>query len=253
MGIPEAALLCPQPPRLGSRLQVGVHSTDRAASTSLASPSVCQVMAARLKKAALFSRVALTSLPAGLFQKTSPHRLRSSLRPQVHAHIQWGMCALRQSRKKPACGGAGPGKSRARSQGALRNAPSDEKCRGQLPVGFMLPFGGRQPSELECGEGGWFLCRNSVGEGASDAVCCVRAKAQGTRLRGCPGDHLQGYRLLWEKPPPKGPHPASRVLRKASSSILVLIAYNMLGTLQPEWSGSIKSERPQEDRKDSSH
>lgn len=30
MGILEAALLCPQPPRLGPRLQVGVHSTDRA-------------------------------------------------------------------------------------------------------------------------------------------------------------------------------------------------------------------------------
>lgn len=138
----EAALLCPQPRYAGSRLQVGGPINPTGLSTSLASPSVCQEMAARLKKATLFSRVALTSLPAGLFQ-TSPHRFCSSVRPQAHAHIQWGMCTLRQSRKEPSAepagGGAGPGKSRARSQGALRNAPSKEKCWRQLPVGFMLP------------------------------------------------------------------------------------------------------------------
>lgn len=151
------------------------------ASTSLASPSVCQAMVARLKKAALFSSVALTSLPAGSFQTTSPHRLRSSLSPQAHTHIQGGLYTLRQSRKEPEPLPSLPGKSRARSPGALRNAPS-EKCRGQLPVGLMLPppfLGGRQASALECGERGWFLCRNSMGEGTSDVGYVQRLRGSG--------------------------------------------------------------------------
>lgn len=48
-------------------------------------------------------------------------------------------------------------------------------------------------------------------------------------------------------------HTVSHVLLKTSSSILVLIAYNILGTLQPAWSGSTISERHQEDRRDSAH
>lgn len=79
---------------------------------------------------------------------------------------------------------------------------------------------------------------------------CKGSRDQAKRLSW---GHLQGYRLLWAKPSPEGSHPASHVLLKASSSILVLIAYSILGTLKPRWSDSTTSEPHQEDRKDSSH
>lgn len=78
-------------------------------------------------------------------------------------------------------------------------------------------------------------------------------KGSGDLAKRLSWGHLQGYTRLWAKLPPEGSHPASHVLLKASSPILVLIAYRILGTPQPEGSGSTTSEQHREDRKDTAH
>lgn len=53
------------------------------------------------------------------------------------------------------------------------------------------------------------------------------------------------------KTPTGRAHTASHVVLKASSPTLILVGFSILGTLQPEWSGSTASGSHQEGRRDS--
>lgn len=198
--------------------------------------------------------MALTSLPAGLFQTTSPRRHCSLLRPQAHTHIQRGLRTLRQSRretllslpvKEPGLGSPGPDPKGPSGMLPLQSSAGDSflwdsYCR--------LPFGGRQASEPECGERGWFLCRNNVWEDMSDAGYVQRLERPGQKVVRGP---LANLLAPLGKARSGRAHTASHVILKASSLTLALIGLSILGTLQPEWSGSTASGRHQEGRRDS--
>lgn len=109
--------------------------------------------------------MALTSLPAGLFQTTSPRRHCSSLRPQAHTHTQRGLRTLRQSRretllslpvKEPGLGSPGPDPKGPSGMLPLRITAGDgflwdSYCR--------LPFGGADGplSQNVENEGGFYV------------------------------------------------------------------------------------------------
>lgn len=76
-------------------------------------------------------------------------------------------------------------------------------------------------------------------------------KGSGDPARRLSRGHLQSYLLLLGKTPSGRAHTASHVVLKASSPTLVLVGFSILGTLQPEWSGSTASGSHQEGRRDS--
>lgn len=181
---------------------------------------------------------------------TGPNRPHSSLRPQAHTHIQWASCTLRQSRRETLL--SLPGKSRARSQGALRNAPSEESTGDSFlwDTYCRLPFGAGRPLSWNVENQGWFLCRNSVWEGTGNAGYVQRLRTPSQKVVLGP---LAALISSLGKLPPEGSHSAFCVLLKARAPTHVLVAHSILGALHPKWSGPTTSEWHQEDRKDNAH
>lgn len=195
--------------------------------------------------------MALTSLPAGSFQTTSPHKLCSSLGPKAHTHVQRGMCTLRQSRKKSLQS------LPVRELGLGSPGPDPKGPQGMLPLRSCASCGIRAAASLSGADRplSWNV-ENEVGFYVETVWGRVQVMLAGyvQRIRGRGQEVVLGSFAGLHTPSKGFTHTVSHVLLKTSASILALILVpSILGTLQPAWSGSTISERHLKDRRDSAH